>query len=102
MYKFLVKVCYSPKCASLKYVFHTPFPFNLYVEEEVLLTSELRVLSGGGTPSAGGTPASPVATVHGSSGEAGSGAGSIFAPGVIQITPQDKEAIERVSTHMEV
>ncbi|XP_021927356.1 UV excision repair protein RAD23 homolog B isoform X2 [Zootermopsis nevadensis] len=51
---------------------------------------------GGGIPSAGGTPASPVATVHGSAGEAGSGAGSIFAPGVIQITPQDKEAIERL------
>ncbi|KAJ9581019.1 hypothetical protein L9F63_023806, partial [Diploptera punctata] len=41
---------------------------------------------GGGTPSTGGTP------------EAGSGAGagSMFAPGVIQVTPQDREAIERL------
>lgn len=66
--------------------------------EEVQLIGEFYILTGGGIPSAGGTPASPVATVHGSAGEAGSGAGSIFAPGVIQITPQDKEAIERVCT----
>lgn len=51
---------------------------------------------GGGTPSAGGTPASPVAVGHGGAGDAGSGAGSMFAPGVIQVTPQDKEAIERL------
>ena len=44
---------------------------------------------GGSTPSTGGTPAAPEAG-------SGAGAGSMFAPGVIQVTPQDKEAIERV------
>ena len=44
---------------------------------------------GGGTPASGGTPAAPEAG-------SGAGAGSMFAPGVIQVTPQDKEAIERV------
>lgn len=54
---------------------------------------------GGGTISAGGTPASPVAAGQGGPGDAGTGAGggSMFASGVIQVTPQDKEAIERVS-----
>jgi hypothetical protein len=47
----------------------------------------------------GGTPASPVTAGQGGTGEAGTGAGggSMFASGVIQVTPQDKEAIERVS-----
>ncbi|GFG28242.1 hypothetical protein Cfor_06744 [Coptotermes formosanus] len=49
----------------------------------------------------GGTPASPVAAGHGGPGEAGTGAGGgggggMFASGVIQVTPQDKEAIERL------
>lgn len=46
----------------------------------------------------GGTPASPVTAGQGGTGEAGTGAGggSMFASGVIQVTPQDKEAIERL------
>ncbi|PSN55865.1 UV excision repair protein RAD23 B [Blattella germanica] len=44
---------------------------------------------GGGTPSAGGNPVVPETG-------SGAGAGSMFAPGVIQVTPQDKEAIERL------
>ncbi|XP_069693622.1 UV excision repair protein RAD23 homolog B isoform X3 [Periplaneta americana] len=51
---------------------------------------------GGGTPSAGGTPASPAAGQAAGDAGSGAGAGSMFAPGVIQVTPQDKEAIERL------
>nr|CAD7454591.1 unnamed protein product [Timema tahoe] len=50
--------------------------------------------TGGSTAS--GTPASPAAVGAGNPGsDAGSAAG-MFAPGVIQVTPQDKEAIERL------
>lgn len=48
----------------------------------------------------GGTPASAVPAGHAGSLEEGTGAGgggSMFASGIIQVTPQDKEAIERVS-----
>jgi len=55
-----------------------------------------RCCAGGG----GGTPASAVSAGHAGSLEEGTGAGgggSMFASGIIQVTPQDKEAIERVS-----
>ena len=50
----------------------------------------------------GSTPASAVATGHAGPLEEGTGAGGgggsgMFASGIIQVTPQDKEAIERVS-----
>jgi len=47
----------------------------------------------------GGTPASAVSAGHAGSLEEGTGAGgggSMFASGIIQVTPQDKEAIERL------
>jgi hypothetical protein len=59
----------------------------------------VRCYAGGGG-GGGGTPASAAATGHAGSLEEGTGAGgggSMFASGIIQVTPQDKEAIERVS-----
>ena len=50
--------------------------------------------TGGGAPPAGGTPGRTGGTVQGE-GEEG-GAEDFLTPGVIHVTPQDKEAIERV------
>lgn len=45
----------------------------------------------------GGTPASPAAGANTTAtAGGGGGAGNLLPTGVIQITPQDKEAIERV------
>jgi UV excision repair protein RAD23 len=59
----------------------------------------VRMLNEPAAPGGGGTPASAVSTGHAGSLEEGTGAGgggSMFASGIIQVTPQDKEAIERL------
>lgn len=55
---------------------------------DIMLPASVGGTEVAGTPSGGdGTPAAP---------ETGSAGGNMFAPGVIQVTPQDKEAIERL------